>query len=191
MANGVMRGNYELYGHYLSLDAMRRELNTHHWCYVAGTVRNDMNESLVCIECLAIGERKDTYRFMLNSLIEFSRGLNPTDVFVVTSDAFLDQDFVSEFYPTTNFLINRYHLIEAIKKEVTLTRWNKYQPLIYEMINAESSAAFEITLENIQLMHAGDITLTSYFEKKVMYVLLSSNTKEKRFWEIRDFLALP
>ena len=163
---GVMRGNYELYGHYLSLDAMRRELNTHHWCYVAGTVRNDMNESQVCIECLAIGERKDTYRFMLNSLIEFSPGLNPTDVFVVTSDAFLDQGFINEFYPTANFLIDRYHLIEAIKKEVTLTRWNKYQPLIYEMINAKSSATFDVALESIQLLHAGDNTLTSYFEGK-------------------------
>jgi len=138
---GVMRGNYELYGHYLSLDAMRRELNTHHWCYVACTVRNDVNESQVCIECLAIGERKDTYRFMLNALIEFSPGLVPTEVFVVSSDAFLDQAFISEFFPRANFLV-------------------------YDMINAKDSATFDSALNQIQQLHTGDTSLNSYFAKK-------------------------
>ena len=112
----VMRGNYENFVHYISMDAMRRELNEKNWSYLAVTVKNEINESQVCVECLAVGERKDSYRFMISSLILFSPGMSALDVFMVSSDAFLDQEFIKEFYPNANFILDRYHLIEAIKR---------------------------------------------------------------------------
>ena len=50
------------------------------------------------MEYLAVVERKDAYRFMISSLNLFSPNMNPVDVFVFSSDAFLDEDFVKEFF---------------------------------------------------------------------------------------------
>jgi len=163
---GVMRGNYENFGHYISLDAMRRELNEKNWSYLAATVKNDVNESQVCIECLAIGERKDAYRFMLSELIQFSPGMSPSDVFVVSSDGFLDQLFVNEFYPNASFILDRYHLIEAVKKEVTLVKWRNYEPLFYSMINAKNDTEFDRALHEVQQLHSGNSDLTKYIPDK-------------------------
>jgi len=164
--SGVMRGNKDLFGHYLSLDALRRELNDHHWSYLATTVKDDVNESQVCIECLAVGERKDTYRYLLKSLIEFTPCLDPSDVHVIASDAFLDQQFIVEFFPSSHYLIDRYDLLEAIKKKVTLVKWSVYEPLIYELINSKHAEAFEVALQRIQQLHTVDDELTEYFDTK-------------------------
>jgi len=42
---GIMRNSFEKFGHYLALDAMKRELNRKNWCYLACTIINDVWES--------------------------------------------------------------------------------------------------------------------------------------------------
>ena len=38
----TMRSNFELFGHYISLDVMQRGINTHNWPYLAATVSNEL-----------------------------------------------------------------------------------------------------------------------------------------------------
>ncbi len=49
------------------------------------------------IECLAVGERHDVYKFMLDALIRFTAiDFNKTKI--CAGDAFLDDDFLKQFF---------------------------------------------------------------------------------------------
>ena len=62
----TMRMNFELYGGYLSVDAMKRDLNTLLWPYMATSMWNDLNEVCVGCEAIMLSEREEAYEAMLN-----------------------------------------------------------------------------------------------------------------------------
>ena len=62
----TMRMNFELYGGYLSVDAMKRDINTLLWPYMATSMWNDLNEVCVGCEAIMLSEREEAYMEMLN-----------------------------------------------------------------------------------------------------------------------------
>ena len=52
------RMNFELYGGYLSVDAMKRDINTLLWPYMATSMWNDLNEVCVGCEGILLSERR-------------------------------------------------------------------------------------------------------------------------------------
>ena len=61
----TMRMNFELYGGYVSVDAMKRDLNTLLWPYMATSMWNDLNEVCVGCEAIMLSEREEAYEAML------------------------------------------------------------------------------------------------------------------------------
>ena len=53
----TMRSNLERFGVYLSLDSMKRELNTFNWPYFSIVMKNDVNKVCVGCEALLLSER--------------------------------------------------------------------------------------------------------------------------------------
>ena len=160
---GVMRSSMERYGHYLALDGMKRELNDRHWCYFAVSILNDVHESQVVIECLAVGERLDVYKFMLDALIRFT-AMNVNKTKICASDAFLDDDFIKHFFPRSNYIRDRYHLVENVKTKVGLRNWYKYESLFYAMVKAKDEASFNTALRIFLEMCGADNDLKDYFQ---------------------------
>ena len=62
----TMRMNFELYGGYLSVDAMKRDINTLLWPYMATSLWNDLNEVCVGCEGILLSEREEAYKAMLD-----------------------------------------------------------------------------------------------------------------------------
>ena len=64
-----MRSNYERYGSLLIIDAMKAELNTWLWPYIAVCSGNENNTTVVCCESLMAGERKEAYVGILKMMV--------------------------------------------------------------------------------------------------------------------------
>lgn len=62
----TMRMNFELYGGYVSVDAMKRDINTLLWPYMAVSMWNDLNEVCVGCEGIMLSEREEAYKAMLD-----------------------------------------------------------------------------------------------------------------------------
>ena len=62
----TMRMNFELYGGYISVDAMKRDINTLLWPYMATSMWNDLNEVCVGCEGIILSEREEAYKAMLD-----------------------------------------------------------------------------------------------------------------------------
>lgn len=70
----IMRSNFEHFGSFLCLDAMKQKLNIHLWPYIAPVVTNEFNHTCIVAECLVVGERNDAYVTILEDLAEMVPG---------------------------------------------------------------------------------------------------------------------
>ena len=118
---GVMRRNFELYGHYISLDMMKRELTRHNWCYVAVTSRNEFCNVVVCLEGMMSTEDFDSYKFICSNLLKMAPGRAPSKVSIVSGDGFFNKNMIQRLgFRKANFILDSYHLFEAIKHKLGL-----------------------------------------------------------------------
>ena len=79
----VMRASLQKYGTYLTLDAMKHELNTLHWPYIAPTLKRD--DLTICVGCEAIilAEAHDAYTWVVNSMFEMAPAAKKENVLIV------------------------------------------------------------------------------------------------------------
>ena len=61
----TMRMNFELYGGYIAVDAMKRDLNTLLWPYMATSMWNELNQVCVGCEGILFSEREEAYKALL------------------------------------------------------------------------------------------------------------------------------
>jgi hypothetical protein len=148
-ATASMRSHFENFGTYICCDACMRETNDHLWVYLAITIKNELGESHPVTECLALGERKDVYAYMFENLFRFCPNMSPSDVMYVSSDGFLDSDFIQNFFPKAKFIADRYHLLLAIKERVGMSLWNKYSDSTKHMIHAKDEQSFDFYLNDL------------------------------------------
>lgn len=74
----TMRMNFELYGGYLSVDAMKRDLNTLLWPYMATSMWNELNQVCVGCEGILLSEREEAYK----ALLEFQVSVWYFDIYI-------------------------------------------------------------------------------------------------------------
>ena len=86
---------------------------------------------------------------MIEALIRFSPSMSSSDVHIVSSDAFLDEKFIQQFFPRANFVLDRYHLVEAIKTRVGLAKWSHFEESTYAMLNADSESKFNAAIASL------------------------------------------
>ena len=112
----TMRCNFERFGSYISIDCMKRELNTMAWPYFAISLKNELNKICVGCEGLIISERKDAYKFLIDSAISMAPKRKHEDILVVSGDGFFDQATITEKLGLKNakFIADRWHLFEVV-----------------------------------------------------------------------------
>ena len=110
----TMRNNFELFGSFVSVDAMKRDLNTLLWPYVAVTMYNEMD--CVCVGCegIVLSEREEAYKEMLNFQVTHSRR-KKEEVYGISADGFLNQRIINEFgFTNTVFVMDYWHLFKQV-----------------------------------------------------------------------------
>jgi len=70
----TMRANFEKFGMYISLEMMKRGINTLLWPYVAVAMYNEFRKICICVEGFLVGELRSMYLFISNFLDKYSPG---------------------------------------------------------------------------------------------------------------------
>ena len=176
----TMRKNFELFGGFICVDAMKRDINTLIWPYMATTMYNEMNSVCVGCEGIVIGEREEAYHSMLDFQVRYSRR-SKSEVNAISSDGFLSQSIIEGMgFTNTKFIIDFWHLFHSIlPKQFGLHVFNIIQ---HELIAMTNSSSEEKCAEHF---HAARNLLNN----------LQSSTEEKlnhlyKFFENRDTYAL-
>jgi len=86
-----MRGNCELFGSYICMDAMKREINDMAWPYISVTSLNEVGKVVVLTESILLDETEEAYRFLCSSLLKMCPRRSMDKNFIVSGDGFLIQ----------------------------------------------------------------------------------------------------
>ena len=114
----TIRMNFELFGSFLCVDAMKREINSFLWPYVATTMYNELE--CVCVGCegIVLAEREEAYEALLNFQVKHSRR-KKDDVNAISSDGFLNQKVINRFgFRNAKFVIDYWHLFKQVRISV-------------------------------------------------------------------------
>ena len=113
----TMRQNFESFGGFISVDAMKRDINTLLWPYIATTMYNEMDSICVGCEGIVLSEREEAYEAMLKFQIENSRRTRD-EVYGIACDGFLNQSIINRFgFIKTKFIIDYWHLFKQVSND--------------------------------------------------------------------------
>jgi len=91
---------------------------------------------------------------------------------------------VTSFFPKAHFVRDRYHVVEAFKTKITISRWPKFQDDVMSMIQAESEEKFDHALQNLITTCGDHKDLVNYFNNQALlkrcFVNYERNMKEIR-----------
>ena len=65
-----MRGNFERFEGYISMNAMMRPINDIKWPYISISMFNELNSACVACEGIVCGERVEAYNAMLQFVLD-------------------------------------------------------------------------------------------------------------------------
>ena len=144
-----MRSAFELYGNFISIDAMKRQQNCLHWPYIGPVILDEgktianIAESIVCMESL------EAYEFVLQSIFEMAPGRHKSRVQVIAADCFVTPSLLASLgiSATCRLMWDHYHILESI--------WPTYlgphyfaecKTLLSRLLNAHSEQFFDETI---------------------------------------------
>jgi len=126
----VMRENFERFGGFISIDAMKRAINTNCWPYVSITMYNELER--VCLGCEAIltSERNESYKAIIDFVLEYSPLRTRDQIYVVAADGAINQCTLTDTLnlPNAKYMADQWHLFDSILPK----RFGKY---FYELIH--------------------------------------------------------
>ena len=154
----IMRDNFERFGGFVAIDAMKRELNTLLWPYMAITMYNELN--MICLGCeaIVISERKEAYKALLNFICDekYSSRLKP-DVSVLAADGAVTQHIVRHDFQLINchFMADQWHLFDSVLPnrfgDSVLSSIKDYlRKMCYSKSEEEHSTSFNAAMSILQ-----------------------------------------
>ena len=63
-----MRASYEMFGNFISIDAMKRQQNSLHWPYIGPCIYDENKTVAVIAESIVCAKRHKAYKFVLDSI---------------------------------------------------------------------------------------------------------------------------
>mmetsp|Transcript_22195 Transcript_22195/g.33814 ORF Transcript_22195/g.33814 Transcript_22195/m.33814 type:complete len:1088 (-) Transcript_22195:54-3317(-) len=142
----VMRGSLEKFGSYITLDAMKHELNNLHWPYFAPALMREDGTICVACEAIAISECHDAYIFVVDSMYEMAPNARRDEVLIVSADGVMGEKFIREKLqlPNANFIEDVWHLLNSVLPN-TFGKF-KFSQMKYDvenMIRSKSETEFQ------------------------------------------------
>lgn len=129
----TMRDNFDRFGGFFALDAMKRALNTLLWPYVALTMYNELE--MICLGCEGIfcTERDEAYIATVKFVIDNVHcNRKREEVYVVAADGFANQDTITNKFnlPNAIYMADQFHLFEYVLP-------NRFGDHIYSLISSQ------------------------------------------------------
>ena len=113
-----MRSNCELFGSFITIDMMKRELNEFNWPYVAVTGKNEFGKICVLLEGIVLEETEDAYKWFLQKLFHMCPNRLPSEYYVVSGDGFFSQEMIVKLgFSQANYLYDNWHLRRSIENQ--------------------------------------------------------------------------
>ena len=138
VCNGVlwmtatMRENFRRFGSSISLDAMKRGINTYLWNYFAVVMINDVNSNCLATEGRIVAEREDAYKFIIESTISMGLEVRKnTEIYCVARDGIFNQNSLLKWnLPNSSYITDQWHLF-------THTLPKRFGKNVYEYISQQ------------------------------------------------------
>jgi len=140
---GAMRAAFDLFGENISLDAMKKTLNTSNYPYFAATVIRDDGMIDIALEAIIRSENVFAYHFLIKSMLDMAHKRTSDQIYVITADDFINQNMVTNDFglPNAKFMADYYHLNESI--------WpNNFRAHIWDAIKAHIKVMLDAKDEN-------------------------------------------
>ena len=92
----IMCDNFERFGGFISMDAMKRNLTNLDWSYMSISKYNDLNSVCLACEGIVCGERIEAYNAMVQFVINHNNKRKRDHINVVSADGILNQEKVNK-----------------------------------------------------------------------------------------------
>jgi hypothetical protein len=163
-----MRANFELYGNFVSIDAMKRQQNALDWPYIGPVVLDDNKTVAVIAESIICAERLDAYNFVLQSIFEMAPNRSKSEVKVIASDCFVTTSLLEMLGigQSCHLMWDHYHILEVVwPKQLGNHYFTMVRPLLQTWLSSSSAEAFDATLAEIVTVLAERPDHVSYIQK--------------------------
>ena len=153
----TMKDNFDRFGGFLSIDAMKRGINKLLWPYMSITMYNEIN--CVCVACEAITctEREESYNAMIQFVLKNSKRRTNEMINVIAADGFINQDCVTNKFGLTNatYMCDMWHLFDSILPKCfgvdIFTLIKSYlQSMCYSKTEAQFQQAYDKAMKILQ-----------------------------------------
>ena len=168
----TMKDNFDRFGGFVSIDAMKRGINKLLWPYMSITMYNEIN--CVCVACEAIicSEREEAYNAMIQFVIKNSQKRTNETIHVVAADGFINQDCVTNKFglPHATYMCDTWHLFDSILPKrfgvPTFTLIKSYlQLMCYSKTEVQFEEAFNKAMNILQEKSDRDENLEEQLRK--------------------------
>ena len=142
---GAMRAAFDLFGENISLDAMKKALNTSNYPYFAATVIRDDGMIDIALEAIVHKENIFAYQFLMKSMLDMAHKRTSDQIYVITGDDFINQNMVTNDFdlPNAKFMADYYHLNESIwPNNFRAHIWDAIKTNIKSMLDAKDESNF-------------------------------------------------
>jgi hypothetical protein len=119
-----MRENFRHFGSFISLDAMKRGINTFLWHYFSVVMVDDNNCNCLAAEGIIVSEREDAYNFIIQSTLSMGMGVRKnTDIYCVAGDGIFNQSSLTNWrLPNASYMTDQWHLLTLSRLDASQTR---------------------------------------------------------------------
>lgn len=145
-----MKEKWVRFGSTISLDAMKRQLNSLHWPYIAPVVQDQELRVCVIAESLMIEESYASYAFVLQSIFEMEPKRNRSTVGIIFADCIISKNFLADvgMEETSHVIWDSFHLTskvwpEALGEHVYVQVSEFLRNMVYAKTEEEYKKAFE------------------------------------------------
>ena len=176
----TMKDNFDRFGVFFSIDAMKRGINKLLWPYMSITMYNEIN--CVCVACEAIicSEREESYNTMIQFVFKNSKKRTNENIHVIAADVFINQDCVTNKFglPHATYMCDTWHLFDFILPKCfvvgTFNLTKTYlQSICYSKTEAQFELAFTKAMTILQEKHVCNENLEEhlckFYNEKNMY----------------------
>ena len=142
----IMRDNFERFGGFVSMDAMKRNLTNLDWPYMSISMYNELNSVCLACEGIVCGERVEAYRAMVEFVIQHNNKRRREDINVVAADGILNQEKVTNSLglPNAIYMADDFHLLDSIlPKKFGIDCYNLISDYIKQMIYSKTKEGFD------------------------------------------------
>ena len=141
----TMRENFDLFGGYVCVDAMKRGINTLLWPYIATTMYNELESVCVGCEGIVTGERVGAYRALLDFQVRNS-SRKKEEIYGLSVDGFLLQEVLNIMgFQSTRFVMDYFHLFDSVlPKRFGHDGFNILKDCLRNMAHANDDLQFDL-----------------------------------------------